>query len=118
MTKIIYIDDDEVTRFLVRKSLELKGYTVWEAANGKEGLLILLRNLAIQCVLLDLKMPVMSGFEATKQIKAFRPGLPVIAITAFALSGDENRAFEAGCDDYIAKPFEREVLLIKLKKLQ
>ena len=70
----------------------------------------------ISLVLMDLKMPVMDGFEATKEIKLFRPDLPVIAITAYALSGDENRALEAGCDDYIAKPFEREILLYKLKK--
>jgi CheY-like chemotaxis protein len=56
---------------------------------------------------MDIKMPVMDGLEATREIKSFRKILPVIAITAFAMSGDEKRANEAGCDDYIAKPFER-----------
>ena len=68
----------------------------------------------ISLVLMDLKMPVMDGFEATQKIKSFRKDLPVIAITAFAMSGDEKRILEAGCDDYIAKPIKRETLRKKL----
>ena len=67
-------------------------------------------------VLMDLKMPVMDGVEATKRIKSFCPHLPVIAVTAYALSGDEKRALDAGCDDYVAKPFEKELLLKKMRK--
>ena len=63
---------------------------------------------------MDLKMPELNGFEATREIKANRPSLPIIAITAFAMSNDEGKALAAGCDDYIAKPFTQELLLEKL----
>jgi len=66
---------------------------------------------------MDLKLPEMSGFEATRQIKAIRSNLPVIAITAFAMSGDENKAMEAGCDDYISKPVSKEMLFMKIEKM-
>jgi two-component system, cell cycle response regulator DivK len=74
-------------------------------------------NPDINLVLMDLKLPVMSGFEATRQIKSMRKDLPVIAITAFAMSGDESKALEAGCDDYIAKPVSKEILFSKIEKL-
>ena len=61
-------------------------------------------------------MPEMDGLEATRQIKKFRKKLPVIAVTAYAMATDEKKAREAGCDDYMAKPFQRDVLLGKLKK--
>jgi CheY-like chemotaxis protein len=63
---------------------------------------------------MDIKMPVMDGLEATREIKAIYPSIPIIAITAFAMSGDEHKAKEAGCDDYIAKPINRTDLFSKL----
>src|SRR5690554_7320395 len=68
----------------------------------------------ISVVLMDVKMPVMSGYEATAAIKKLRPDLPVIAQTAYALSGDKDKALAAGCDDYLSKPIKREALLRKL----
>jgi len=67
-------------------------------------------------VLMDIKMPDMSGYEAAKQIKETRPGLPVIAHTAYALFGDKEKSLEAGCDDHITKPVQKEVLIKVLKK--
>ena len=67
-------------------------------------------------ILMDLKMPVIGGIEATKQIKKFRKDLPIIAVTAYASSYDETEAFEAGCDDYISKPLDSDVLWEKLSK--
>jgi CheY-like chemotaxis protein len=64
---------------------------------------------------MDIKMPEMDGLEATKLIKAHKPGLPIIAITAFAMSGDEQRIKEAGCDDYLAKPISMKKLIEKMK---
>jgi CheY-like chemotaxis protein len=65
---------------------------------------------------MDLKMPVMNGFEATGVIKTLLPNLPVIAITAYALSGDKKRALDAGCNDYLSKPISKEALSEKLKQ--
>jgi CheY-like chemotaxis protein len=70
----------------------------------------------INLVLMDVKMPVMDGYEATKLIKEINPELPVIAVTAYGLSGDKEKALAAGCDDYIAKPFEPDDLIEKLRK--
>ncbi len=68
----------------------------------------------IDLILMDLKMPVMDGFEATRLIRKMNTSIPIIAITAFAMSGDERRAIEAGCNDYLAKPVTMKVLLNKL----
>ncbi len=114
---IILIAEDEISgSILLEKILLKEGIDSLVVTDGRQAVDACRQNQRISMVLMDMKMPVMDGFEATNQIKSFKPDLPVIAITAFALSGDENRALDAGCDDYIAKPFEREVLLDKLKK--
>ena len=82
--------------------------------NGQQALDACRQNSLISLVLMDLKMPVMDGCEATAKIKAFRPNLPVIALTAYALIGDEKRALEAGCDDYLTKPLRKDLLIRKL----
>jgi CheY-like chemotaxis protein len=73
-------------------------------------------NPEISLVLMDIKMPVMNGYLATKKIKKLRPDLPVIAQTAYALVGDREKAIQAGCDDYISKPILEEKLIEMLKK--
>lgn len=70
----------------------------------------------IDLVLMDIKMPVMDGYEATRQIKKFRPGLPIIAQTAYALEGDLEISIAAGCDDYISKPLNKVILINCLNK--
>jgi CheY-like chemotaxis protein len=67
-------------------------------------------------VLMDIKMPVMGGYEATRKIKSMKPGLPVVALTAYALPGDREKALEAGCDDYMAKPLSLKEFLELVKK--
>jgi CheY-like chemotaxis protein len=115
--KALLIAEDDFTSFkyfsvaLAKLSLEL-----FHAVNGQEAVDLCERHPEIGLVLMDLKMPVMDGFEATRIIKQRRPHLPVVAQTAFALSGDEYKAGEAGCDDYISKPFGRKELLEKLEK--
>ncbi|MBU1370650.1 MAG: response regulator, partial [Bacteroidetes bacterium] len=83
--------------------------------NGKNALELAQNHPEIQLVLMDIKMPVMDGIEATKQIKAFKPELIIIAITAYAVSGDEQKLRKIGCDDYIAKPIQKNDLLKKVK---
>jgi PAS domain S-box-containing protein len=102
---IILLAEDDLTNFLLQeKILKKAGFLVVPAYNGQEAVEQCLKNPAIAAVLMDLKMPVMDGFEATRKIKAHRPDLPVIAVTAFAMSGDEKKALEAGCDQYLTKP--------------
>ncbi|PKP52521.1 MAG: hypothetical protein CVT92_08510 [Bacteroidetes bacterium HGW-Bacteroidetes-1] len=86
------------------------------AKNGLEAVNICQANPLIKLVLMDLKMPVMDGFEATIKIKLLRPDLPIIAVTAYGMAGDEQKALENGCDDYISKPLRKEPLIALLKK--
>ena len=86
------------------------------AKNGKESLELLAQHPGISLVLMDIKMPDMDGYEATRKIKAIRPHLPVIATTAYALVGDREKCLAAGCDDYLCKPISKENLLLIIKR--
>ena len=83
---------------------------ILHAKNGQEAVEICKENLEIDLILMDLKMPIMNGFQATKLIKKFRPHLPVVAQTAYTRNDDKERAFMAGCNDFISKPINQEVL--------
>ncbi len=113
---ILIAEDDESNRFYLEKILTSGSVKVFSATNGKEAVEQCRAHPEISLVLMDLKMPVMDGFEATCEIKTFCKDLPIIALTAFAMSGDKKRALEAGCNDYLSKPVTREVLFDKLKK--
>jgi len=110
--KIILIAEDEDTNLVVLKTMlrRFDDITIIHAYNGKEALSIVESQPDVYLVFMDLKMPVMDGFEATRNIKKIKPQLPVIAVTAFAMTGDEQRALGAGCDAYIAKPINRNQL--------
>jgi len=115
----VLIAEDEDTNFFVldlfvRKSLQMN--TI-RAANGIEAIEAFKSNPDIVLVLMDIKMPVLNGIEATKKIKAINPDMPVIAITAYALSGDEHKLRMAGCDDYISKPVQKKELIRKIEKI-
>ncbi|MBE9481069.1 MAG: response regulator [Bacteroidetes bacterium] len=94
-------------------SLEIK--TIW-TEGGIEAVKICSDNPDIDLVLMDIKMPDMNGYEATKRIKKFRPELPIIAQTAYALYGDDIKAAEAGCDEYITKPVMKKELFELISK--
>ena len=88
------------------------------ANDGMEAVQVFDENLdKLDIVLLDIKMPRINGYEVTKYIKSKRPDLPVIALTANAMDNDRERALEAGCDDYMAKPIAKEDLFRKIEKL-
>jgi CheY-like chemotaxis protein/anti-sigma regulatory factor (Ser/Thr protein kinase) len=109
---IILLVEDDLTNFILQeKILKKAGFQVISASNGKEAVDHCKRNPDISAVIMDLKMPIMDGFEATKLIKSDNPGLPVVAVTAFAMSGDERRAIDAGCDKYLTKPLMEKDLL-------
>lgn len=113
---ILIAEDDESNYDYLAIAMELSGYNYIHAANGQEAVDLCRQNPDISLVLMDIKMPVMHGDEATRQIRLFRPELPIVATTAHAQSGDEHRFLAAGCNDYIAKPIKKEKLLTIISK--
>jgi two-component system cell cycle response regulator DivK len=110
--RILVVEDQEDNRTILRDLLTAHGYEVREAVDGGEGLAMALADPP-DLVLMDIQMPVMDGYETTRRIKA-EPTLatiPVIAVTSYALSGDEAKARAAGCDGYVAKPYSPRALL-------
>jgi PAS domain S-box-containing protein len=112
----LVVEDDETNMILFKRILSGTKAKVITAVNGKEAIARFKENPEIDIVLMDLKMPVMNGFEATRQIKQLSPDTPIIAQTAYAFSNDATDAMEAGCDDYISKPLDIEKLLSKIAK--
>ncbi len=113
---ILVVEDDEYSMKFLTKILNNLKTKLYFAQNGEEALRIVKSIPLLDLVLMDLKMPVMDGYEATRQIKQIRPKLPVIAQTAYAFSDDERKAKLSGCDDFIAKPIRREQLLEIIKR--
>jgi two-component system cell cycle response regulator DivK len=113
--RILVIEDQEDNRRILRDLLTSAGYESIEAAAGEEAP-ALAQTQHPDLILMDIQLPGIDGYEATRRIKA-DPALrkiPVIAVTSYALSGDEVRAREAGCDGYVTKPFSPRVLLAKI----
>ncbi len=115
---ILVAEDDEINYMYIKEIFRGTGVGLLHAINGKEAVEICQNNDTINIVLIDIKMPVMNGYEAIKKIREFRPNLPIIAQTAFALSNEMLKAFNAGSNDYISKPFKKEQLLALIKKYQ
>lgn len=113
---ILVVEDEEFNRIYFEELLNQIHCNVLVANNGLEAIDICQKNDKIDLVLMDIKMPLMDGYEATKEIKKIRPNLPVIAQTAFALLGDKKKSLENGCDDYIAKPIKKDVLIQIIRK--
>ena len=107
---ILVVEDDEANFLLAKIFLERDHAKVIRAENGKVAVDICKENNTIDFVLMDLRMPVMDGFEATKEIKSFRKNLLIIAVTAHVLDSIKEKALNAGCDDFISKPLKKEVL--------
>jgi len=115
--RILVVEDQEDNRRILRDLLTSVGYEIIEAVTGEEGVTM----AGIQTpdlILMDIQLPGLDGYEATRRIKA-NPALrqiPIIAVTSYALSGDDAKAFEAGCDAYISKPFSPRALLAKIRQ--
>lgn len=109
---ILHVEDNQYNRKIIRDLLSRNGYDIVEAHNGEAALEVLARRCP-DLILMDVQLPKLSGLEATRRIRAnpLLAEIPVIAITSFALSGDDRLAFEAGCNAYIAKPFRPRELL-------
>jgi PAS domain S-box-containing protein len=113
---VLIAEDDLSSDLYIEIILKTISAVVLKAANGKEAVEMCHLHPEISLVLMDLKMPVMDGLEATRQIKSFKKELPVIAVTAYAFSKDKKKALEAGCDDFLSKPVSKAELQDKLRK--
>lgn len=113
---ILIAEDDNINFLLFQKMMQNKGYEVIRAHDGQEAVDICINNSNIDLVLMDIKMPVMNGFEAIEQIRPIRPQLPIIAQTAYSSSEDKVKITKAGFDDYITKPLNRERLFELIDK--
>jgi PAS domain S-box-containing protein len=118
MPKILLVEDNEINRDMLSRRLERKGYTVIVAIDGAEGVAKTLADKP-DLVLMDMHLPILDGWEATRQIKANAEtrAIPVIALTADALTGEREKALAAGCDEYDTKPVDLPRLLAKITKL-
>ena len=114
---ILYVEDNEANRKIVRQLLKNTSYSLVEAVDGEAGVTMAL-EVRPDLVLMDVQLPRISGLEATRRLRAqpTTANTPVIAITSFALSGDEQKAKEAGATAYIAKPYSPRELLALIRK--
>ena len=115
--RILAVDDQEDNRRILRDLLTSVGYEIIEAVTGEEGV-TLAETQRPDLILMDVQLPGVDGYEATRRIKgnvALRQ-IPIIAVTSYALSGEDVKAREAGCDGYVAKPFSPRALLAKVRE--
>jgi two-component system, cell cycle response regulator DivK len=115
--RILVVEDQEDNRRILRDLLTSVGYEVVEAVSGEDGVRMA-ETHAPDLILMDIQLPGLDGYEATRRIKAnavLRQS-PIIAVTSYALSGDDTTAFEAGCDAYVSKPFSPRALLAKIRE--
>lgn len=118
MAKIVLVEDNEDNRDMLSRRLTRKGYEVLIAVNGEEAV-ELVKKEQPALVLMDISLPLMDGFEATRRLKSTdaTKNIPIVALTAHAMSGDREKAIDAGCDDYDVKPVELTRLLSKIENL-
>ncbi len=115
--RILIIEDQEDNRQIMHDLLAASGYQSIEATTGEDGLALAERDTP-DLILMDIQLPGMDGYEVTRRIKANAAlkHIPIIAVTSYALSGDDRKAFAAGCDGYVTKPVSPKVLLAKIKQ--
>ena len=118
MAKILLVEDNEMNRDMLSRRLQRKGYEVVIAVDGGEGV-AMAHSQAPDLILMDMSLPVLDGWEATRKLKAApeTAAIPVIALTAHAMATDREKAMEAGCDDYDTKPIELPRLLGKIEAM-
>jgi two-component system, cell cycle response regulator DivK len=118
VAKILLVEDNEMNRDMLSRRLKRNGYDVVIAIDGQQGV-DMAASEAPDLILMDMSLPVIDGWEATRRVKANEEtrGIPVIALTAHAMAGDREKAIEAGCEDYDTKPVEITRLLEKITTL-
>jgi CheY-like chemotaxis protein len=118
MTKVLLVEDDEMNRDMLSRRLIRRGFQVVFAMDGQQGI-DLARSERPDVILMDMSLPIIDGWEASRRLKAndATRSVPVIGLTAHAMSGDREKAIEAGCDDYDTKPVELDRLIGKIERL-
>ncbi|HEY9616586.1 MAG TPA: response regulator [Microcoleaceae cyanobacterium] len=118
MAKILLVEDNEMNRDMLSRRLARKGYDILIAIDGKQGV-TMAQTEHPDLILMDMSLPILDGWEATRQLKAIpdTQAIPIIALTAHAMSGDRDQCLAAGCDDYDTKPIEFARLLGKIQVL-
>jgi two-component system cell cycle response regulator DivK len=113
---ILVVEDQEDNRQILRDLLGSAGYDLTEAENGEEAIAAVARRRP-DLILMDIQLPVMDGYEATRRIRTNTDlrSVPIIAVTSYALAGDEDKALAAGCDGYVTKPYSPRDLLAKVR---
>jgi CheY-like chemotaxis protein len=111
---VLIAEDDEVSYLFLKKMLVKNNFKILHAKNGKQAVQFFKKNPKVGIILMDLKMPLMNGIDATYQIRKLNPKIPIIAQTAYASDIDKQRAFHAGCNDFITKPVQRDILFEKM----
>jgi two-component system cell cycle response regulator DivK len=116
MTRILIVEDNEMNRDMLSRRLERKGYSITMAVDGGAGVEKATAEIP-DLILMDMSLPVLDGWEATRRVKANpqTKHIPVIALTAHAMTGDRDKTIEAGCDDYDTKPIDLARLLSKIE---
>jgi two-component system cell cycle response regulator DivK len=113
---ILIVDDEELSRFFFEKALKKSRANLFFVNNGVEAVDMVKENSEIDVILMDIRLPLMDGLQATVKIKEMYPELPIIIQTAYAMDSTRIEAMESGCDDFITKPIKIEVLLAILRK--
>jgi two-component system, cell cycle response regulator DivK len=115
--RILVVEDQEDNRQILRDLLSHSGYEMIEAEDGEQALIQAAKHIP-DLILMDIQLPVLDGYEATRRLKADPKlkNIPVVVITSYALSGDEQKARAAGCDAYVAKPYSPRALLAKIRE--
>ena len=118
MPRLLYVEDNEMNRDMLSRRLRRRGFEVMIAADGEQGVAMAVAERP-DLILMDMSLPVLDGWEATRRLKAAPETrlIPVIALTAHAMTADKERALEAGCDDYDTKPIDLDRLLPKIQAL-
>ena len=118
MAKVLLVEDNEMNRDMLSRRLIRRGFQVVFAMDGQQGV-DLARTERPDIILMDMSLPVIDGWEATRRVKAddVTRSVPVIGLTAHAMAGDREKAIEAGCDDYDTKPVELDRLIGKIERL-
>jgi CheY-like chemotaxis protein len=118
MPRLLIVEDNEMNRDMLSRRLAKRGYDVVIAVDGEQGL-AMARSAPPALILMDMSLPGLDGWEATRQLKALPEtrGVPVIALTAHAMAGDREKAIAAGCDDFDTKPVDLPRLLAKIEAL-